>query len=88
MLNDQKMIQRHTTIIYHIIYAMLNEHTMLNEHIMLNQHLMLNEHKIVNEHVQQTFLGPQDVLNMSSRHILKTSSKCLQCNNLLSWKTF
>ena len=57
MLNDQKMIQRHTTI----IYAMLNEHTMLTEHIKLNLHLMLNEHKIVNEHVQQTFLGLQDI---------------------------
>ena len=61
MLNDRKVIQRHTTIIYHIIYAMLNEHTMLKEHIKLNLHLMLNEHKIVNEHVQQTFLGLQDI---------------------------
>ena len=42
MLNDRKVIQRHTTIIYHIIYAMLNEHTMLNEHITYNVQSALN----------------------------------------------
>ena len=36
---------------------------------------------------QQTFVGLQDVLKTSSRHVLKTSSTRLQHNNFLSSKT-
>ena len=36
---------------------------------------------------QQTFVGLQDVLRTSSRHVLKTSSTRLQCNNFSSSKT-
>ena len=36
---------------------------------------------------QQTFVGLQDVLKTSSRHVLKTSSTRLQCNNFTSSKT-
>ena len=37
---------------------------------------------------QQTFVGLEDVLKASSRHVLKTSSKSLQRNNFSSSKTF
>ena len=37
--------------------------------------------------VQQTFVGLQGVLKMSSRHVLKTPSTSLQRNNFLSSKT-
>ena len=37
---------------------------------------------------QQTFVGLQDVLKTSSRHVLKTSSTRLQRNNFTSSKTF
>ena len=36
---------------------------------------------------QQTFVGLQDVLKTSSRHVLKMSSTRLQCNNFTSSKT-
>ena len=36
---------------------------------------------------QQTFVGLQDVLRTSSRHVLKMSSTRLQCNNFSSCKT-
>ena len=44
---------------------------------------------------QQTFVGLEDVLKTSSRHVFKTSSTCLQCDNFFvfqdvlkaSWKT-
>ena len=36
---------------------------------------------------QQTFVGLQDVLKTSSRHVLKTSSTRLQRNNFSSFKT-
>ena len=36
---------------------------------------------------QQTFVGLQDVLKTSSRHVLKTSSTRLQRNNFTSSKT-
>ena len=36
---------------------------------------------------QQTFVSLQDVLKTSSRHVLKTSSTRLQCNNFTSSKT-
>ena len=36
---------------------------------------------------QQTFVGLEDVLKMSSRHVLKTSSTRLQRNNFTSSKT-
>ena len=41
-----------------------------------------------NSHVtsQQTFAGLQNVLKTSSRHVLKTSTTCLQCNNFSSCK--
>ena len=35
----------------------------------------------------QTFVALEDVLKTSSRHVLKTSSKCLQRNNFSSSKT-
>ena len=36
---------------------------------------------------QQTFVGYEDVLKMSSKHVLKTSSTRLQRNNFSSFKT-
>ena len=36
---------------------------------------------------QQTFVGLEDVLKMFSRHVLKTSSTRLQCNNFSSSNT-
>ena len=36
---------------------------------------------------QQTFVGLEDVMKTCSRHVLKTSSTHLQCNNFWSSKT-
>ena len=37
---------------------------------------------------QKTFFGLQNILKTSSRHVLKTPSRRLQCKNLLPSKTF
>ena len=45
------------------------------------------EQSIIEILTQQTFVGLQDVLKMSSRHVLKASSTRLQRNNFTSSKT-
>ena len=42
----------------------------------------------IQKQTQQTFFGLPEVLKTSSRHVLRTSSTCLQRNNFSSSETF
>ena len=57
------------------------------ENIGQNKKALKQEQYKNGEQSQQTFVGLQDVLKTSSRHVLKTSSTRLQRNNFMSSKT-
>ena len=57
------------------------------ENIGQNKKALKQEQYKNGEQSQQTFVGLQDVLKTSSRHVLKTSSTRLQRNNFTSSKT-
>ena len=56
---------------------------------LINSGKLFHREELTNEIAfQQTFVGPQEVLKTSSRHVLKTSSTRLQRNNFTSWRRF